>query len=891
MANPTLAEIEALKFGATWWKCAFQVNSYSYLQAFQQGNATSFPDEEAYNEAVVAALVEAGIHVIATADHWCIDTSTQLADAATKAGIVVFPGFEATTKDGVHLLVLFSPGTSPPEINRRIGECGIPADCRDSQPGKLDCRELLELVQEWRAVVIAPHVTSGGGLLDVLSGQAAVAAWTDSGLHAVALSGGTPSQKNVAILNNTNAQYLREHPIAQLCAADVNDPASAKKSGSSCWVKMSGLTVDGLDVAFRSPATRISLTDPTDTNHTVLLGMAWDGGFLDGVRIRFNESLNVLVGGRGSGKSTVIESLRYAFGLEPVGSTAKTEHDSMVGSRDVLGAGTSVSAIIETRQPHPERFIVRRTVPNPPVVLTEDGSSSALRPHDLVSGLEVYGQRELAELARDKHKLTSILGRYIPDADQDAGDQRRVKRKLQESRTGILQLRSEIDALDEQLERLPSVKERLKSFQKAGIAQRLEEQTKVQREGELLRQAQEATTETTDLPVQLRESWTIDTDFLTPDDLSDLPNKTLLEEAATTIAALNQSVEDAATSIETALEVAVAALEDIRSRWDSASQATREALEGILRELQPAGVDAQEYLKLQQQVTRLTPLDTQRKAKVKELGQLETARTALIVEAESLHAGRVRALTAAARKISKSLRDIVRVEITDGDDRSSLTKVIKQLSGRTDKICAAIESAAMVSVRELAGVCRTGAQRIMELYPDVTQGQADALAEAGEELFLKIEEVELPIGTELQLNIRPEGSSPSWRGLNQLSTGQRATALLLLLLQGGDAPLIIDQPEDDLDNRFVYDSVVPRVRDSKKGRQLLFASHNANIPVLGDADQIIGLTAIDREGAVVGTVDPDGVGSIDQPSVRALVEEVLEGGREAFEMRRYLYGF
>lgn len=88
----------------------------------------------------------------------------------------------------------------------------------------------------------------------------------------------------------------------------------------------------------------------------------------------------------------------------------------------------------------------------------------------------------------------------------------------------------------------------------------------------------------------------------------------------------------------------------------------------------------------------------------------------------------VRALTAAAKKISRSLRDIVRVEITDGDDRSSLTKVINQLSGRTDKIRSAIESAAMVSVRELAGVCRARAQRIMELYPGVTQGQADALA-------------------------------------------------------------------------------------------------------------------------------------------------------------------
>ena len=103
--------------------------------------------------------------------------------------------------------------------------------------------------------------------------------------------------------------------------------------------------------------------------------------------------------------------------------------------------------------------------------------------------------------------------------------------------------------------------------------------------------------------------------------------------------------------------------------------------------------------------------------------------------------------------------------------------------------------------------------------------------------------------------------------------------------------MVVDQPEDDLDNKFVYDSIVPRVRQSKKSRQLLFASHNANIPVLGDADQIIGLQAIERDGVVVGQLDPGGVGSIDHRPVRALVEELLEGGKEAFEMRRYLYGF
>ena len=211
--------------------------------------------------------------------------------------------------------------------------------------------------------------------------------------------------------------------------------------------------------------------------------------------------------------------------------------------------------------------------------------------------------------------------------------------------------------------------------------------------------------------------------------------------------------------------------------------------------------------------------------------------------------------------------------------------------GRSDKVVEAIDSASLLSVREFVATCRSGPAAIMEAYPLITSAQADALAACGEENLMKFEEVELSIETELQLNIRPEGSSPAWRQLDQLSTGQRATALLLLLLQGGSAPLVIDQPEDDLDNRFVYDSIVPRVRGCKQQRQLVFASHNANIPVLGDADQIIGLQAVERDGVVVGELDPSGVGSIDHRPVRSLVEELLEGGKEAFEMRRYLYGF
>jgi hypothetical protein len=127
--------------------------------------------------------------------------------------------------------------------------------------------------------------------------------------------------------------------------------------------------------------------------------------------------------------------------------------------------------------------------------------------------------------------------------------------------------------------------------------------------------------------------------------------------------------------------------------------------------------------------------------------------------------------------------------------------------------------------------------------------------------------------------------------LEALSTGQKATAVLLLLLLESKAPLVVDQPEDDLDNRFITEGVVPKMREEKRRRQFIFATHNANIPVLGDAELIVGLSASGEGGQGRAEIADKHLGSIDARPVRELVEEVLEGGREAFEMRRLKYGF
>lgn len=140
---------------------------------------------------------------------------------------------------------------------------------------------------------------------------------------------------------------------------------------------------------------------------------------------------------------------------------------------------------------------------------------------------------------------------------------------------------------------------------------------------------------------------------------------------------------------------------------------------------------------------------------------------------------------------------------------------------------------------------------------------------------------------DVQLNIAPKGKGTDLRRLEDLSKGQRATALLLLLLGASTSPLVIDQPEDDLDNRFVYDGVVTRLRALKGTRQIIVSTHNANVPVLGDAELVVALEGDGHKGwAAV-----DGIGSLDTQSVREYAEDLLEGGREAFSARQHLYGF
>lgn len=128
---------------------------------------------------------------------------------------------------------------------------------------------------------------------------------------------------------------------------------------------------------------------------------------------------------------------------------------------------------------------------------------------------------------------------------------------------------------------------------------------------------------------------------------------------------------------------------------------------------------------------------------------------------------------------------------------------------------------------------------------------------------------------------------------DKASPRQQASALLELLLRQQAGTLIIDQPEDDLDNKVIM-KIVDLIKRSKSNRQLVFATHNPNVVVNGDADKILSLTTgeVDPrpgEGSIRISVDQDG--AIETPEVKAVITKVMEGGEGAFDLRRRKYRF
>lgn len=147
----------------------------------------------------------------------------------------------------------------------------------------------------------------------------------------------------------------------------------------------------------------------------------------------------------------------------------------------------------------------------------------------------------------------------------------------------------------------------------------------------------------------------------------------------------------------------------------------------------------------------------------------------------------------------------------------------------------------------------------------------------------QIDEIELFLPEdEIEVQYKPTTGS-AFKSLSTASAGQKTTAILTFMLSYGKVPLILDQPEDDLDNRLVYELIVNRLKQAKEQRQIIVVTHNANIPVNGDAEYIVSMDTDSKVLKVLYT------GTVEQLAIKKEICDVMEGGEQAFEMRSKRY--
>lgn len=866
------------KLGANWVRAALQVNPFDYVG--HPAPSESFADESTYNAALLDACEALDIKLIAVTDHWKATTARGLiADAATR-GIVALPGFEANCNEGFHLLVIFEAGTDLDSITTFIGACGAPDDDPHG-PGEKTFAEIVSSMGSKGAVVIPAHVNvATSGLLAREQGKPLQKIVKNDGILALATCPGqSPIGDQAAILKNVNP-YERAHQLVEIHADDISHPDALSEDGAATWFKMAHPSLEGLQHALRTPQTRVRTLRPSEPRGTRITRVSWTGGFLDGVSIPIGPDLTALIGGRGTGKSTVIESIRFALERPPVGEDSKRDHDNVV--KKVLGPGAVVRIEVQTLHPTPARYVVQRTVGDPPLVIDASGSVTQQSPRDVVGEIEVFGQHELAELAEDKAMLAQLVRRLGGDAVAEQARPALVER-LRKNRLDLTDVEKQQEDLEAALADIPRLEEQMARYVATDLESKMNASRLIADEratlGEYSRRLEVADNRVAEFNVpallgEIRREGATSTEGA---------RATELDRAQAAVEDLAATIEEAFSSIRRTLTSSRASVESATSAWSAVVRPELDEHAATVRALVEEGHDPDAYLRTAEALKRLRLRAEERVALTERHRRLVDDRSTLLGRLAVLDTEIATELSNAIGATNAVTKGKVVVRPVASPDRDAIKQVISNYftTART-QIMAAVDDEHF-SVRTFIDTVRQGPEQLSRF--NVVGAQATTLIGHGEKLLRELEEHNVGLAVDVCLNVADNGTD--LRRLEDLSKGQRATALLLMLLGVTKTPIVIDQPEDDLDNRFVYRGVVPHLRSLKGERQILVSTHNANVPVLGDAELVIVLESDGRRGMPIES----GIGSLDERVIREHAERLLEGGEDAFRARRHLYGF
>ncbi len=878
---------------ARFWKCALQVNPHGYSKTYQaQDHALS---AEAYAERLLEVCREENIQVVGLADHGSVQDVDYLRETLSPHGIVVFPGFEISSTEKIHMVCLFAENTTTVELQRVLGKLDLMNPEERVTPSKLGSLDIASIIQERGGFWYAAHMTGNNGLLRLnQDGGGLVHVWKDHDLVRVGQIPGPlenlPHNYKL-IVRNKNSDYRRERPITVINAKDVAKPEDLADPSASTFIKMTRPCFSSFLLAFKDAESRVRLGNQMQEHfYSRIDSVRIEGGYFDGLEANLSGHLDAVIGGRGTGKSTLLECLRYALDLPHKAKDAKRQGDQIV--QENLGkAGGRVIVELCSATNNMKRYRVIRRYGEPARVIDEDGNESSLHPGtDLLPRAEIYGQNEIYELARNAGEQTRVLDRFLPQDAVQLSRLESARRKLTDNGERLAKAQKQKGEIEEKIAKLPKLQERVEQYREQGLEEKLKVIPLLERERQLSPRMRQEVKRVREAQRRFEEDLP-DLVFLSDKALEGLPHADLLREGRRILENLGDTLSQKLKEIDSAV---VGAATDLAPLLDQLQKAMAESSRQLEREFANlpamAGKTGREigvaYQRLLREIEEIKPKRSRLKTVDALVSDLKQTRRNLLGEISDLRSARTASKQKAVKGLNRRLAGKLRIFIVPDGLRKLLRDFLQGLHGVGVEKTKWVDRAEGLTTMGLVAAIREGKESLMNKQWGLTSALAETLTKLDASQMHTLEAIDLEERVSIELNVSHSGPE-RFRALERLSTGQQCTAILHLLLLDNADPLIMDQPEDNLDNAFIADRIVKELRSAKTERQFLFATHNANIPVFGDAEWI-GVCIASGEQA---EMPPHMQGSIDIPEIRDYAAGILEGGKEAFTQRKEKYGF
>jgi type III restriction enzyme len=928
--------------GAHFYRCDFQVHSPRDCN-WVGHRPESEDDRKEYAKRFIAACREKGLDAVAITDHHDICFFSYIKVAAVSetdaAGnpipeqqrIVVFPGMELTLAVPCQALVIFDaemPNECLPCLYTVLGVTqNDHSRSTHVQATRLDINsfeklaEMLDRIDHLRGrYILLPNVSEGGNSTMLRSGFApayrsmpCVGGYLDGPVTQL-------GRGNQLILDGTTRDY-GEKKLGLFQTSDNRSADFCDLGLHSTWVKWATPTAEALRQACLANETRLSQNEPTKPAVMITRLEVSNSKFLGLIDVQFNPQYSCLIGGRGTGKSTILEYLRWAlcdqpptYSDEDEAATYQEKRANLIDRTLAPFEGVVTVSFMLNSVPH----VVRRSPQTKDVSLKigqadfQPCTEADIR--DLLP-LQAYSQKQLSAVGTRTDELVRFIRTSIKaDLDRLGSEidaqkehvksvfgslmrKRKLQRELDRHRLELNSLTQRVDALRRDLKGVSAA-------DRAVLAAHdlfLQEEQFVEKLGRELESVREMAADFRnslgELPSKMVEN-------------QELPNYALVEEVR---AALDASVREAARHVE-AVNTAVADASPRIETYTAAVERWKAAFTAHNEHYQRAKADASSQ---QSQITQIDEAEAkikllrtmvaQRQEEIDQFGQIEDGFREGRASWVGLYVTRADMMQVKCAELTELSKQRIRAHIARGvgtakvrDRLLSLVAGTRILTRKVDTLCENIAGSA-------SPVATWGEMAVeLEKLVDYSGGESDEP---------KVRQTPLLSAagfTENDLDrLAPKLTPEAWAELSltelddvpvfeyrqaagqyiqfaDASAGQQATALLRVLLNQEGPPLVIDQPEEDLDNQVIME-IVREIWEAKKRRQIIFSSHIPNIVVNGDADLVICCdyrTAGDHSGGHIKCC-----GAIDVDEIKKEITVVMEGSRNAFRLRKEKYGF